>query len=128
MTGEGELVVESVSIVFQGVLDFTFEELQVPTNGFSAKNLFFLDARKHHPPTWTERMKVAMGAARGLDYLHKNIIIHGNMRTSSMKGLVKWARPFLKDKRLLKTIDPRIANSLDSEQLYWIGRVTHKCL
>ncbi|KAF9665406.1 hypothetical protein SADUNF_Sadunf16G0119300 [Salix dunnii] len=100
------------------------------------------------PLTWTERMKVAMGAARGLDYLHKNNIIHGNMRTSSIalnhdfepmvmnaadkkpgeKGLVKWARPFLKDRRLLETIDPRIANSLDSEQLYWIGQVTHKCL
>ncbi|KAL9368161.1 hypothetical protein Peur_039360 [Populus x canadensis] len=36
------------------------------------------------PLTWTERMKVAMGAARGLDYLHKNNIIHGNMRTRNI--------------------------------------------
>ncbi|KAG6792609.1 hypothetical protein POTOM_001761 [Populus tomentosa] len=150
------------------------------------------------PLTWTERMKVAMGAARGLDYLHKNNIIHGNMRTSNIalnhdfepmlgdfgistenpsddidfengyvapeyqenrklstrtdvyafgvvllelitgrnasdkkpgeKGLVKWARPFLKDKRLLEILDPRIDSSFDSEQLYWIGLVTQKCL
>ncbi|KAJ6777943.1 hypothetical protein OIU74_001844 [Salix koriyanagi] len=31
-------------------------------------------------------------------------------------------------KRLLETTGPRIASSLDSEQLYWIGLVTHKCL
>ncbi|KAI9402146.1 hypothetical protein POPTR_001G224800v4 [Populus trichocarpa] len=150
------------------------------------------------PLTWTERMKVAMGAARGLDYLHKNNIIHGNMRTRNIalnhdfepmlgdfglstenpsddidfetgyvapeyqenrklstrtdvyafgivllelitgrnaadkklgeKGLVKWARPFLKYKRLLEILDPRIDSSLDSEQLYWIGLVTQKCL
>jgi interleukin-1 receptor-associated kinase 1 len=42
--------------------------------------------------------------------------------------ILEQARPFLKDKRLLEILDPRIDSSIDSEQLYWIGLVTQKCL
>ncbi|XP_050236927.1 serine/threonine-protein kinase CDG1-like [Mercurialis annua] len=162
---------------------------------------------KHWPLglTWTERMKVALGAARGLNFLHQNDIVHKNVRTSSIpvthdfepmvrienlitkqnvlilrtilekvvetlgylapeyagtwklstatdvyafgivllelitgqmvtdkmpggKSLVEWARPLLKERRLLEMIDYRIGNSHDSEQLYWMGRVIHNCL
>lgn len=38
------------------------------------------------------------------------------------------ARPLLKDRRHLEIIDPKIANSHDAEQLYWIGRVILNCL
>lgn len=36
------------------------------------------------PLTWTERMKVALGVARGLNYLHENDIVHRNLRSSSI--------------------------------------------
>ncbi|EEF39134.1 serine-threonine protein kinase, plant-type, putative [Ricinus communis] len=157
------------------------------------------------PLTWAERMKVALGAARGLDYLHKNNIVHKNVTASSIvlthefeplvmtwqlifvyivkfvlhirgkiletldylapeyagnwqlltasdvyafgvvllelisgqmvtdkmpegKSLVGWARPLLKERRLLEIIDPRIANSHDGEQIYWMGRLIQNCL
>ncbi|KDP34529.1 hypothetical protein JCGZ_11079 [Jatropha curcas] len=148
------------------------------------------------PLTWTERMKVALGTARGLNYLHENDIVHKNLRTSNIvlthdfepllgdfgfsaehdevletlghippeysgnwklstaldvyafgvillelitgrmvtdkirggKGLVGWARPLLKERKLLEIVDPRIGNSYDAEQLYWMGRIIHNCL
>ncbi|KAJ9146634.1 hypothetical protein P3X46_028873 [Hevea brasiliensis] len=147
------------------------------------------------PLTWVERMKVALGAARGLNYLHENNIVYRNMRTCNIvlthefeprladfgfswehnvlenlgylapeypgnrklstetdvyafgvvllelisgrmvkdkipggKSFVGWARPLLKERRLLEIVDPRISDSHDAEQLYWMGRVTQNCL
>ncbi|KAJ9172322.1 hypothetical protein P3X46_015571 [Hevea brasiliensis] len=147
------------------------------------------------PLTWAERMKVALGAARGLNYLHEKGIVHRNVRTSNIvlthdfeprlgdfgfswehnvletlgyiapeylgncklsletdvyafgvvllelitgrmvtdkipggKSLVGWASPLLKERRLPEMVDPRISNSHDAKQLYWMGRVAQNCL
>ncbi|KAF2290060.1 hypothetical protein GH714_001680 [Hevea brasiliensis] len=145
------------------------------------------------PLTWVERMKVALGAARGLNYLHENNIVYRNMRTCNIVlthefeprladfgfswehnvlenlgylapeypgnrklstetdvyafgvvllelisgrmvkdkipgGKVLWDGPLLKERRLLEIVDPRISDSHDAEQLYWMGRVTQNCL
>nr|KYP61985.1 putative serine/threonine-protein kinase RLCKVII [Cajanus cajan] len=34
--------------------------------------------------TWNQRLKVAMGTARGLKYLHENNIMHGNIKPSNI--------------------------------------------
>ncbi|KAF5744996.1 receptor-like protein kinase [Tripterygium wilfordii] len=44
------------------------------------------------------------------------------------KSLVEWATPLLKERRYLELIDPRIAKSHDVYQLFWMARVTQKCL
>ncbi|WCJ20571.1 Protein kinase superfamily protein [Euphorbia peplus] len=36
------------------------------------------------PLTWSERVKVALGAARGLNYLHEHDIVHRNVRSSNI--------------------------------------------
>ncbi|KAK8609412.1 hypothetical protein V6N13_061861 [Hibiscus sabdariffa] len=44
------------------------------------------------------------------------------------KSLVGWARPLLKDKNYPDLIDPRILDSHDVYQLFWMVRVAEKCL
>ncbi|XP_022764344.1 probable serine/threonine-protein kinase PBL5 [Durio zibethinus] len=44
------------------------------------------------------------------------------------KSLVGWARPLLKDRNYPDLIDPRIIQSHDVHQLFWMVRVAEKCL
>ncbi|KAI4332885.1 hypothetical protein L6164_017759 [Bauhinia variegata] len=43
-----------------------------------------LSQHSRKPLTWKDRMKVAMGAAKGLLYLHENNIIHRDMRPNNI--------------------------------------------
>ena len=36
------------------------------------------------PLSWTKRLKVALGASRGLNHLHQNKIIHKDIRPSNI--------------------------------------------
>ncbi|KAI4332884.1 hypothetical protein L6164_017758 [Bauhinia variegata] len=155
------------------------------------------------PFSWQDRVKVAIGAAKGMLYLHENNIIHRDMTPNNIlvthdyvpllgdfglattvtkestcmtdivgspgylapeyaesgvlstktdvysygvillqlitgkkasdkrlwgKSLVGWARPLLKDRNYPALIDQRMANSHDCNQLFWLGRLTEKCL
>ncbi|KAK1564754.1 hypothetical protein Q3G72_010861 [Acer saccharum] len=157
------------------------------------------------PLSWEKRIKIAMGAAKGLQYLHENNIIHRDMRPNNIlvthdyesmlgefglartqcgdsdhsseirvvgtlgylapeyakcgkvstktdvysfgvvllqlitglkttdkilggKSLVEWARPLLKERNYPGLIDPRILDSNDVHQLFWMVRVAEKCL
>ncbi|KAK1577468.1 hypothetical protein Q3G72_022016 [Acer saccharum] len=44
------------------------------------------------------------------------------------KSLVGWARPLLKERNYPDLIDPRILDSHDVHQLFWMVRVAEKCL
>ncbi|KAK7271545.1 hypothetical protein RJT34_27522 [Clitoria ternatea] len=162
-----------------------------------------LSQHSRKPPSWQDRVKVAVGTAKGLLYLHENNIIHrdmtpnnilvthdyevllgdfglartvsegsshwtdcvGNleywapeyaesgtvstktdvysfgvvllqlitgMRTTDKrvveKGLVRWARPLLRQRKCQELIDGRMINSHDCHQLYWMSRLAESCL
>ncbi|XP_022744428.1 probable serine/threonine-protein kinase PBL5 isoform X2 [Durio zibethinus] len=166
-----------------------------------------LSKHTRQPLSWEKRVKIALGAAKGLKYLHEKNIIHRDMRPNNIlvthefepllgdfglartqhegsdqsseaitrvvgtlgylapeyaecgkvstktdvysfgvvllqlitgmkttderlggKSLVGWARPLLKDRNYPDLIDPRILESHDVHQLFWMVRVAEKCL
>ncbi|KAK3228657.1 hypothetical protein Dsin_000538 [Dipteronia sinensis] len=164
-----------------------------------------LSKHTRRPLSWEKRIKIAMGAAKGLQYLHENNIIHRDMRPNNIlvthdyesmlgdfglartqrgdsdhssetrvvgtlgylapeyaecgkvstktdvysfgvvllqlitglkttdkilggKSLVGWARPLLKERNYPDLIDPRILDSHDVHQLFWMVRLAEKCL
>ncbi|KAK7405644.1 hypothetical protein VNO78_07205 [Psophocarpus tetragonolobus] len=162
-----------------------------------------LSQHSRKPLSWTKRIKVAIGAAKGLLYLHQNNIIHRDMRPSNIlvthdyeamlgdfglarteqmdplhstdvvgtlgylapeyaesgkmstktdvysfgvvllqiitgmrtadkrlgeKSLVGWARPLLKERTYPDLIDERMMDNHDCHQLFWMIRLTEKCL
>ncbi|CAN1249720.1 Probable serine/threonine-protein kinase PBL5 [Linum perenne] len=56
------------------------------------------------PLAWSDRMKVALGAAKGLNYLHENNIVHRHVKTSSV-FLTHDFEPMLGDYGVLETAD-----------------------
>ncbi|KAL3537668.1 hypothetical protein ACH5RR_001034, partial [Cinchona calisaya] len=153
------------------------------------------------PLTWEKRIKIALGAAKGLEYLHSHSIVHRDMRPNNIlithdhesllgdfglartqhdnldnnvvgtlgymapeyaqtgkvstktdvysfgvvllqlitgrrttdkipggKSLIRWANPLLKDRNYPDLIDRKIIDSQDVLQLFWMVRLTEKCL
>ncbi|KAI4384598.1 hypothetical protein MLD38_002726 [Melastoma candidum] len=164
-----------------------------------------LSKHARRPLSWEKRMRIAVGAAKGLQYLHKQNIIHRDMRPNNIlvthdyeamlgdfglaktkqedsdfssdtsvvgtlgylapeyvewgkvstktdvysfgvvllqlitglkttdkvlggKSLVGWARPLLKERNYPDLVDPRIMDSHDVLQLFWMVRVAERCL
>ncbi|CAL1403450.1 unnamed protein product [Linum trigynum] len=66
------------------------------------------------PLTWSDRVKVAVGAARGLNYLHENNIVHRNVKADSI-FLTHDFEPLLGDYGLSEMADsaPELSTATD---------------
>ncbi|CAH1438343.1 unnamed protein product [Lactuca virosa] len=84
---------------------------------------------------WNTRMKIAAGAAKGLEYLHdKAKIITGrkaidNSKTGGEQNLVAWARPLFKDRRKFCQIaDPSLEGQYPTRGLFQALAVAAMCV
>ncbi|KAL4297028.1 hypothetical protein GQ457_12G005330 [Hibiscus cannabinus] len=89
------------------------------------------------PLDWNTRMRIAAGAAKGLEYLHDKAnppLITGrkaidNTRAPGEHNLVAWARPLFKDRRKFpKMADPLLQGRYPMRGLYQALAVAAMCL
>ncbi|TKY46606.1 Proline-rich receptor protein kinase PERK3 [Spatholobus suberectus] len=81
--------------------------------------------------TWGERVKVAIGVARGLKYLHENNIIHGRIKPSNIllnHEFKPLARPLIGERKYRELVDPKVSSSYDEQELVSLVHVTKNCL
>ncbi|CBI16232.3 unnamed protein product, partial [Vitis vinifera] len=93
------------------------------------------------PLDWNSRMKIAAGAAKGLEYLHDKIfgvvlleLITGRKAIDNSKGareqnLVAWARPLFKDRRKFSQMaDPLLHGQYPVRGLYQALAIAAMCV
>ncbi|GAU11785.1 hypothetical protein TSUD_75360 [Trifolium subterraneum] len=133
---------------------FTFAELQLATGGFSQAN-FLAEGRMQNVLDWSARQKIAVGAARGLRYLHEECrvgcIVHRDLRPNNILlthdfealvgdfGLARWqpdgdmgvetrARPLLEEQAIHKLVDPSIGNCYVDQEVYRMMQCSSMCI
>ncbi|XP_077248952.1 uncharacterized protein LOC143888426 isoform X1 [Tasmannia lanceolata] len=72
-----------------------------------------LSEHSPRPLSWTDRMKLAVGAAEGLNYLHEKNIIHRDMRPNNILVTHDY-EPLLGDFGLAKTLQEGLDHSSDT--------------
>ncbi|CAE6098886.1 unnamed protein product [Arabidopsis arenosa] len=86
---------------------------------------------------WNMRMKIAAGAAKGLEFLHDKAnppLITGRKAIDSEmphgeQNLVAWARPLFNDRRkFIKLADPRLKGRFPTRALYQALAVASMCI
>nr|TKR75516.1 hypothetical protein D5086_0000284500 [Populus alba] len=111
----------------------------------------------HHrePLEWSARQKIAVGAARGLRYLHEECrvgcIVHRDMRPNNILithdfeplvgdfGLARWqpdgdtgvetrARPLLEEYAIVELIDPQLGNHYSEQEVYCMLHAASLCI
>ncbi|KAF5190754.1 Serine/threonine protein kinase [Thalictrum thalictroides] len=104
--------------------------------GSLEKHLFDVAPDKK-PLEWNTRIKIAVGAARGLEYLHCKAdppLITGRRSIDSTKlqgeqNLVNWSRPFFKDRRKFgQLVDPLLQGRFPIRCLQHAIAITAMCL
>ncbi|KAM7525014.1 hypothetical protein LguiA_014916 [Lonicera macranthoides] len=98
---------------------------------------------------WSARQKIAVGAGRGLRYLHEECrvgcIFHRDMRPNNILplvrdfGLVRWqadgskgvetrARPLIEEYAIDKLVDPRLGNCYSEHEVYCMLHAASSCI
>ncbi|XP_077248949.1 uncharacterized protein LOC143888424 isoform X2 [Tasmannia lanceolata] len=79
-----------------------------------------LSEHSPRPLSWTDRMKLAVGAAKGLNYLHEKNIIHRDMRPNNILVTHDY-EPLLGDFGLAKTQQEGLDHSSDTRVVGTFG-------
>ncbi|KAH7547185.1 hypothetical protein FEM48_Zijuj01G0282500 [Ziziphus jujuba var. spinosa] len=114
-----------------------------------------LYGQRRQPLEWSARQKIAVGAARGLRYLHEECrvgcIVHRDMRPNNILithdfeplvgdfGLARWqpdgdtgvetrARPLLEEYAIDELVDPRLGNQYSEQEVYCMLHAASLCI
>nr|TKS16794.1 hypothetical protein D5086_0000016250 [Populus alba] len=115
----------------------------------SLENHLFRRASYFQPLSWNLRMKVALDAAKGLEYLHSHLTARSDVysfgvvllemlsgrraidknRPSKEHNLVEWAKPYLSSKRrIFQVMDARIQGQYSSSDALKAANLAIQCL
>nr|TKR63862.1 KINASE 2B family protein [Populus alba] len=95
--------------------------------------------RGPQPLSWAIRIKVAIGAARGLSFLHdaKSQVIYRDFKASNIlldavgveQNLVDWVKPYLGDKRkLFRIMDTKLGGQYPQKGAFMAANLALQCL
>ncbi|KAG4978891.1 hypothetical protein JHK86_038365 [Glycine max] len=94
-----------------------------------------LYGRQPEPLEWSARQKIAVGAARGLRYLHEECrvgcIIHRDMRPNNIlitHDFEPLARPLLEEYAIEELIDPRLGSHYSEHEVYCMLHAASLCI
>ncbi|XP_075665740.1 receptor-like protein kinase FERONIA [Castanea sativa] len=94
-------------------------------NGNLFRKLYYTDHDEHDCPSWKQRLRICIGVARALHYLHtgvKHTIIHGDVKLANILLNEKW-KAKLSDFKLSKMVPPGKFQNLDTTMLGTLGYV-----
>ncbi|KAL5698388.1 non-specific serine/threonine protein kinase [Ranunculus cassubicifolius] len=94
-----------------------------------------LYGRNQQPLEWAARQKIAVGAARGLRYLHEECrvgcIVHRDMRPNNIlitHDFEPLARPLLEEYAIDELIDPSIGDHYNEQEVYCMLHAASLCI
>ncbi|KAE8684658.1 hypothetical protein F3Y22_tig00111105pilonHSYRG00157 [Hibiscus syriacus] len=117
----------------QGYQEFIVEVLMLSLlNHVNLVTLIDLEPGQE-PLSWNNCIKIAVGAARGIEYLHCKLITGRKAIDTTKKhgehNLVSWSRPYLKDqKKFSLLVDPLIRGCYPHRCLNYAIAITAMCL
>ncbi|KAJ6778642.1 PTO-INTERACTING PROTEIN 1-LIKE [Salix koriyanagi] len=91
--------------------------------------------------TWNQRVKIAYGAAKGLDYLHEKLdcirpgswehlatMLQNHTMPKGQQSLVTWATPRLSEDKVKQCVDPKLNNDYPPKAVAKLAAVAALCV
>ncbi|KAF2288794.1 hypothetical protein GH714_014171 [Hevea brasiliensis] len=128
---------EDTKLQYSQLNKFSWQELQVSTNGFSNENI--LDQGPSQPLLdWPIRRQIALGSAKGLSYLHEHCnprIIHCDVKAANIflddnfEAFVGdfAVKRFVKENKLEVLVDPNLGNNYVGAEIEQLMQIALLC-